>query len=152
MHVEQHLRLHQYAVLSTLARNNGAREDLERAADGTTLIVETFLQDANKYTVAPITIPLVVPAMIYYLAAAKTESSIQRASANERLDWLQRFLTSIQDIYPAALILKRVCTAARETMNGQILSERHQEGSSTTSFGLFDTLQDSVWLENHRFF
>jgi hypothetical protein len=115
-HFDRHLRLHQYAAIIALGRASGLKEDLEQAADKTTAIIKEFLHDNTTVYAAPVTIPLVIPAMVIYLATMRSRSQDARDSVNDKLNIYSQFFTAIEDNYPAASIVKRVFSVAQETV------------------------------------
>jgi hypothetical protein len=109
-HFDRHLRLHQYAAIIALGRASGLKEDLEKAAENTTAIIQAFLHDNTTVYAAPVTIPLVIPAMVTYLATMRSRSQDARDSVNDKLNIYSRFFTAIEDNYPAASSL---CSGTR---------------------------------------
>lgn len=125
-HVHWHLRLHQQAALIASARISGTKEDLIVSSDNTITTILEYFQNSNSNPVmiqpAPFSIPLIVPAMATYLGMAASEKMEDMNKANRKLDILIRFLKSIEDNYPAASILSRVCAASRETKKAVVSS------------------------------
>ncbi|KAF1938254.1 hypothetical protein EJ02DRAFT_514647 [Clathrospora elynae] len=114
--VDRHLKLHQNAAMIALARACGWKEVLKQAADRTTDIIQALLDDYTTTHAAPDTIPLLVPAMVYYLNTSKSRISEQVISANDKLNTCTNFLTAIKDNYLAAHILKQVLSAAQDAI------------------------------------
>ncbi|KAF2111094.1 fungal-specific transcription factor domain-containing protein [Lophiotrema nucula] len=146
--VDRHLKLHQHATITALARASDVEDDLRKAADGITAIMQTFLHDNTTVYASPVTVPLVVPAMITYLKTIK--DNFQEASdlANDKLNILSQFLTAIEDNYPAASILKRVLAAAREAATGEKSGQRNPGSAQADSMNHALSSWDSYWLAN----
>jgi len=144
-HVERHLKLHQYAAIMALARACGLKEDLQIAADSTTAIIQAFLLDETILYVAPITIPLVIPAMVTYLAIMKSQGPKARNTGKANLSIYSRFFTAIKDNYPAASILERILAAAQEAVADQG-SVREEEEAQLGFMDPLLTAWDPHWL------
>ncbi|PVH96749.1 hypothetical protein DM02DRAFT_674604 [Periconia macrospinosa] len=154
-HVHWHLRLHQQAVLIASGRISGTKEDLTVSSDNTiTTILECF-QNSNSNPVmiqpAPLSIPLIVPAMTTYLSMLASEKMEDRNKANQKLDILVCFLRGIEDNYPAASILNRVCAASREPKKAGVRSAQPIESVPSFSGGHFPFAlpQNIDWLRSN---
>lgn len=140
-HVHGHLQLHQHAAMIALARSKGNNEKLRTAANSTTVVLEAFLAERTTAYAAPFTISLVVPAMVTYLRALKSREFNVTQFANDQLEIYWRFLTAIENNYPAASIVKRLLDAARNSIAGkgdnqkfqrdQLISETLDQSSSS---------------------
>lgn len=128
--VDRHLKLHQHAAIIALARASGMEAITTKAADSTTAIIQAILDDRTTLYATPVTIPLVVPAIVTYLTATKSGVSEEIQWANENLSVYSRFFTAIEDNYPAASILKRVVAAAQEVINDVRSSGKYEVGPS----------------------
>ncbi|ERF73689.1 hypothetical protein EPUS_00943 [Endocarpon pusillum Z07020] len=111
--VSRQLRLHQNAALSALYRSSDDREKLGAVAADTTSVIHACLDDGTTDYVAPTTIPLVVPAMLVQLKMLKSTELKSRKQGESTLELYFRFLTAIEDNYPAASIVKRLFAAAQ---------------------------------------
>jgi hypothetical protein len=137
---ERHLKLHEYATLLALARVGGSKKSLIGIADHTTSLIEAILHDEVHSYSAPVTVPLIVPAMVTYLNMLKVESITDANLARTKLVVYIRFLSTLEDNYPAALIVKRIICAAQEALIGeQVGSNERQEAAG---FGTLD--QDTL--------
>jgi hypothetical protein len=137
---EQHLKLHQYATLLALARAGGSNTSLIEFADHTTSLIEAILHDKVHSYSAPVTVPLIVPAMVTYLKMLKVESIVDANLAITKIGVYIRFLSTLEDNYPAALIVKRIICVAQEALIGeQVGSNERQEAAG---FGTVD--QDTL--------
>jgi hypothetical protein len=116
--VDRHLKLHQYATLVALARSTCSEDELRTTADSTTTVLEDFLADETTAYVAPVTVPLVVPAMATYLNTLKSSSADARTLANDKLRTYRSFLNAIEDNYPAASIVKGLLDTAQTLATG----------------------------------
>ncbi|KAF2688701.1 hypothetical protein K458DRAFT_331236 [Lentithecium fluviatile CBS 122367] len=139
-HVQRHLKLHQYAVIAAMTRASGlGQADTLKAADSTTALIQTLLDDNTAMYAAPTIIPLLVPAMVTYLAtttqSTKPKSQEARKAGVNQLNVYSRLLTAIEDNYPAASILKRVFAAAQESVDGQVSNQRDEEEAQPGSIG-----------------
>ena len=157
-HVHGHLQLHQNAALIALARSKGNKEILRTAADSTTAILGAFLAEQTTAYVAPIAVPLVVPAMVTYLRTLKSHKSKAMQLPNDQLEIYSQFLTAIENNYPAASIVKGLLHVARDSIIGkgdnqrvrrdQLISETfNQSASSWDSKWPYGTGQLSWFLE-----
>jgi hypothetical protein len=154
--VDRHLKLHQYATLVALARSTCSEDELRTAADSTTTVLEDFLADETTAYVAPVTVPLVVPAMVTYLKPLKSSSSDARLFANNKLETYRHFLTAIEDNYPAASIVKGLLDAAqifvtRTDDNQEVLRDKYtpdtiEQLSSSWEFDWPGGSGQNLWL------
>jgi hypothetical protein len=142
---DRHLKLHQYATIIALARTGGLKERLGKAADGTTAIIQAFLNDNTTVYAAPVTVPLVVPAMVTYLTIIKSKRPVARKLKNEMLGTYSRFLTAIEDNYPAASILKRVFAAAQNAIASKT-SARDEDDAQSDLMDQITSSWDLDWL------
>ncbi|KAF2633141.1 hypothetical protein BU25DRAFT_405082 [Macroventuria anomochaeta] len=126
-HVNRHLKLHQYAAIIALARASGLEEVSGKAADSTTAIMQAFLYDNTTVYAAPVTVPLVIPAMVTYLTTTNSKRPEARKLGNDKLNLYIRFFTAMEDNYPAASILKRVLAAAQDAITGKRRVRRDEE-------------------------
>ncbi|KAF2655829.1 hypothetical protein K491DRAFT_410273 [Lophiostoma macrostomum CBS 122681] len=132
---DRHLKLHQYATTTALARAEGSSEALRRAADNTTSLIEGILRDELSMYCAPVTVPLVVPAMVTYLNMLKHKGVADLNTSRAKLGVYIELLSSLEDNYPAALIVKRIICTAKNTL---------VEGHTGAVFG--NLYQDSLFL------
>jgi hypothetical protein len=116
--VHRHLQHHENAATIAMARRGGFDEILLEAADLTTTILQALLDDQTSAYAAPNTIPLLVPAMVIYLGATRSNENLARNGAKEKLAIYSNFLTALEDNYPAASILKGIFRAAQKAVLG----------------------------------
>lgn len=145
-HVDRHLKLHQYAAIMALARSGGMKEGLIEAAHSTTAIIQAFLDDNSAVYAAPITVPLIVPAMVTYLTATKSKTSEARRLGYEKLSIYSRFCSAVEDNYPAASILKRVFVVAQETIVAESPGLRDEEEVQLSPMDYVSSSWDLNWL------
>ena len=112
--VSRQLRLHQNSALSALYRLSEGRKKLEAVTADTTSIIHVCLDDATSAYMAPTTIPLIVPAMLVQLRSLKSTELDTRKQGGDTLEIYSRFLTAIEDSYPAASIVKRLFATAQD--------------------------------------
>ena len=114
--VSRQLRLHRNAALSALYQLSEGRTKLEAVTADTTSIIHGCLDDATTACMAPTTIPLIVPAMLAQLTSLKSTELDMRKQGGDTLEIYSRFLTAIEDNYPAASIVKRLFAAAQNSI------------------------------------
>ena len=149
-HVVRHLQLYHCAARICLSRVTHEKIEARSAADDMTSIVLSFLQQDTVTYAAPVTIPLLVPAIATYLAIWKTD----REKMNEQLDVYGRFLAAVGDNHPAGMMLKMVVEAAQKVIvekQGEVV---RQEDCSMALGGseLYDFEQggffDVSWMDD----
>ncbi len=133
--VGRHLQLHQYAALIALNQAGGDGEKIQAATKGTTSVVGSFLADATTAYVAPFAIPLLVPAMLTHLKALRSGKPLLKTLGEDALEGYHLFLCAIEDNYPAASILNRVLTAARDSAAAVDLIAAAEQPSSKLMLG-----------------
>lgn len=114
--VSRQLRLHQNAALSALYQLSKDGEKLQAVTADTTSIIQVCLDDTTTAYMAPTTIPLVIPAMLAQLKSFKSTELDIRKQGGDTLELYSRFLTAIEDNYPAASIVKRMFAAAQNSI------------------------------------
>ncbi|KAF2798035.1 hypothetical protein K505DRAFT_405417 [Melanomma pulvis-pyrius CBS 109.77] len=134
-----HLRLHQQATLIALARCSGNKDKSKAAAEATTAIVQAFLDDNTTAYVAPVAVPLLIPAMVTYLATTRSKRPDARKLGHETLEIYTRFLSTLEDNYPAASIVKQLFAAAQASIDGKDSKRDRQDrltpdGQSSSSW------------------
>jgi hypothetical protein len=115
-HVKRHFRLHQNATMIALARVSGVEELVESTADDSTAIIQAYFRDGSIQYAAPVTIPLVVPAVVTYMTAINLRRPEARNEGEDKLSVYRRFLEAIEDNYPAASIVKRLLATAQDSI------------------------------------
>lgn len=113
--VRRHFRLHQCAAKVALHQRQDDAEKAKGAIEETTLAVQAFLADTTIEYVAPVAIPLLVPAISTYLGNNKEDKQLLPGrTVDDAIDVYVQFLKATESNYPAAGILKRLMLAARE--------------------------------------
>jgi hypothetical protein len=138
LHAERHLELHRNAAIMASARASGTGDIFETAVDSTTGVVQAPLEDGSFQYARPLTIPLVVPAIVAHL---KSRNSERLEAGTNKLDLYLRFLTALEDNYPAASILRRVLDAAQDAILAEDLTPRGEEDANLAGTNM-DT---SLW-------
>lgn len=142
-HAFQHLSLYHSAARIALSRASHDHIEAQRAANDTTNTLLTFLKDGTVTYAAPVTIPLLVPAIATYLATWKTD----REKVYDQLDIYERFLAAVEDNYPAGTMLKMVLRAVRKVV-------KEKQGEVAVEESCVDDLGDGgLWdFEQGGFF
>ena len=117
--VDRHLKLHQQVVSLALARANNFNDQALEAAGRTTTVIKALLDDSGTICVAPVVIPLLVPAMVTYLGMARSSDPELSLQSKETLGVYVWLLTALEENYPAAGIVKNVFAAAQEAGAGR---------------------------------
>jgi hypothetical protein len=123
-HVERHLKLHQNAATMELARASGLEEVTGSTANDTTAIIQALIREGSIQYAAPMTIPLVVPAMVTYLTVINSRRPEANTEGGDNLGVYARFFDALEDNYPAASIVKRLLVAAQNA----IISRKPEPG------------------------
>ncbi|KAL1592787.1 hypothetical protein SLS60_011203 [Paraconiothyrium brasiliense] len=138
-HVECHLELHRCAARIAWAKLTQQPREQELAANDITAVIYNFIDgdDESPILVAPVVMPLLSPAIATYLTTLKENDE----DAPAQLDLYRYFLTSIEENYPAASMLKRVSNAAEEAIVRKKAGERGKEEEKGVA-AQFDTFGD----------
>ena len=144
------LRLHQNAALMALYRSGKGGEQLEAVAGDTTSIIRACLHDGITDYIAPTTIPLIVPAVLTQLRLLNSMQLNLRTQGGDTLELYSRFLTAIEDNYPAAAIVKRMFAAARNSISRTDPATSRQQ-QSTDTLDLFVSSALDPQLDHDRF-
>lgn len=112
--VKRHFKLHQCATRIAYYQRQHDAESARDAAAETTSALRAFLVDESIYYVAPVAIPLIVPAILVLLADSKSGHTQVVGSTSGDIDTYIQFLKATESNYPAAAILKRLVVAAQE--------------------------------------
>jgi hypothetical protein len=114
--VNRHLCLHHTAVMISLAGSADRLESKRKAVDRTTAIIQALLHDGTALYAAPIIFSLLVPAMVIHLEKLKSNDAGLSTSGKAALDVYVSFLSSLEDSYPAATIIKNIFGAAESVL------------------------------------
>lgn len=120
-HVSRHLKLHEFATASALARARSEKPALESAVHGAIAIMKAMLDDETANFASAVTIPLVTPAMISCLETTRARDPCEDPEnvrlAEAKLDTISKFLAALVENYPAASILSGVLRTARDEID-----------------------------------
>jgi hypothetical protein len=81
-----------------LARVSGLEELAESTADDSTAIIQAFFRDGSIQNAAPVTIPLMVPAVVTYMTAINLRRQEAGNEGEDKLSVYERFFEAIEDI------------------------------------------------------
>ena len=127
-----HLRLYQNAALMVLFRTESsqyAKDKVQEFARSTNTIIERYLAEDNTRSYAgPTTVALLVPAMHAHLLAAKSKPQLTTQLGLHNLDLCLIFLNEMSSNYPAAGIVYRLFTAAKDQIC-RTRKDRHSDPS-----------------------
>lgn len=150
-HVYWHLQLHQYAASVALARNIGSKGESVESSDRMTAIIRKFIEYPKSICPAPFSVPLVVPAITTYLGTMASASPEDRKLTNDKLDTMFLFLGAVEDNYPAASIVHRICSVSRKAVEAQIGGLHVQKASRFASQDDLTLAATSNWLADSSF-
>lgn len=112
---QRHLHLHQHAALAAIHRRHNHHREAKTAAAATTSLIRLFAADSTVQYVSPRAVPLLVPATLIYLDDLKSETApIERSKTMSIIEDYSTFLEAIEEVYPAASIMKRLIATAVE--------------------------------------
>ncbi|KAH7078785.1 fungal-specific transcription factor domain-containing protein [Paraphoma chrysanthemicola] len=143
--VQRHFQLHENAAIVAMGRRSGSKNIVMEAADRSTIIIQDLLDDQTSAYVAPVVIPLLVPAMVTYLHLSGDGDSATSDSAKEKLVTYSHFLTALEAYYPAASILRGIFRAAQDAMLGE---QGVKEGDDTGLAFVNQFVADWSWHTN----
>lgn len=137
------LRLHQQAALIALFRlepkenppdldlkdrqkwRSDAAGRVRAAAITTNSVLLTILATDDVVLTSPMSIALVVPAMHSHLLESKSTKPLTKHLGLHKIDLCLKFLSEVEENYPAAAIIRRLFAAARDSDDlGQVFEHK----------------------------
>ena len=120
---KRHLNLHKQAALNTLYMAEGSTTKVRAAASATNDILREFMSDETIVYAAPISIPLMYPAIHVHLMDKRSSKALQRQLSEHSLSLCLMFLSGLQDNYPAAGIVHKLLTATQTAQANDMVTD-----------------------------
>ena len=113
---KRHSNLHKQAALNAMymvGKSTIAKDKVRAAASATNDILRDFISDETIEYAAPVSIPLIYPAIHAHLMDKRSSKPLQRQLSEHSLSLCLMFLSGLKDNYPSAGIVHRLLTATQ---------------------------------------